>query len=244
MTASIDSVSERDSSKDSENAGKAVKPLHSAKAVLVGATGVGKTCLCERLVHNVWADLAQPTQGVGVYRHSFARKVTSGRPIIYEMNIYDTAGQERYMSLCNIYSRGADSVLVVWDAATWDQADRRELWLGYIDSAVLESAKDGCDVILVLAKADLQESIEETQRVRTEFVSTKQALRWTQEGHVVVTFAVSSMTGLGCDELLAWLEERALWHLSRAASSSNEVLDRDRGRRVIQLSDRSRKGCC
>ena len=242
MTASIDSVSERTIQVDSSNAVKAVKPLHSAKAVLVGASGVGKTCLCERLIHNVWADLIQPTQGVGVYRHSFARKVTSGRPIIYEMNVYDTAGQERYMSLCNIYSRGADSVLVVWDAATWDQADRRELWMGYIDSAVLESAKDGCDIVLVLAKADLQESGEETQRIRSEFVTSKQAMRWSQEGHVVVSFAVSSMTGLGCDELLAWLEERALWHLSRAASSSSEVLDRNR--RVIQLSDRSTKGCC
>lgn len=67
-----------------------MKPL---KCVVVGDSGVGKTCLL-----TVYAQSHFPETYVPTIRDNFVMKVLSGNTV-YELELFDTAGQEEYEKL-------------------------------------------------------------------------------------------------------------------------------------------------
>ena len=77
------------------------------KVVILGDSGVGKTCLVNRLVFNMYINYTNPTIGA-----AFASYRVND-DFIYE--IWDTAGQERYHSLLPMYLRHADIIFIVID---------------------------------------------------------------------------------------------------------------------------------
>ena len=79
------------------------------KVVLAGQSGVGKTSIvC--LFNNCDNSNASPTIGV-----AFHRRKISDRNGIVEMDIWDTAGQEKFKSLTTAYYKGADAILLTFD---------------------------------------------------------------------------------------------------------------------------------
>lgn len=80
------------------------------KIVLVGDTGVGKSSLLNRLIHDTFNPDQMPTIGAA-YHRMFAHHPDSGRTM--DVEIWDTAGQERYKSLLPMYTRNAAVVWVV-----------------------------------------------------------------------------------------------------------------------------------
>ena len=83
------------------------------KVVILGASGVGKTCIMRRYLHPQF-DITKvvPTLGLGIYFKAVSHK---GIPIIIQME--DTAGQERYRSLVPLYLRDANAILLVFDTS-------------------------------------------------------------------------------------------------------------------------------
>jgi Ras-related protein Rab-11A len=82
----------------------------AAKAVVVGAAGVGKTSLIECLVHGGPAARPAPTVGSGFYKYPFA---ADAGPLVFE--IWDTAGQERFRSLTRAFFKSCRVALFVFD---------------------------------------------------------------------------------------------------------------------------------
>lgn len=83
----------------------------SIKAVILGEPGVGKTCIANRLVNNVYKE-CEPTTGA-----SYSKKVihypSHNRSIKFD--IWDTAGQEKYRSMNKIFYKDAKVALLVYD---------------------------------------------------------------------------------------------------------------------------------
>lgn len=80
------------------------------KAVLVGNPGVGKTSFLTRFTDDEFSQSYLPTIGV-----DFKFKFVQIQNKKVKLQVWDTAGQERYRSLCNIYYKGADYIIVVFD---------------------------------------------------------------------------------------------------------------------------------
>ena len=65
------------------------------KITIIGNPGVGKTCIINRYTKNEYKEGAQSTIGA-----SYQQKIiTKGEKTIL-LDIWDTAGQEKYYSLC------------------------------------------------------------------------------------------------------------------------------------------------
>jgi len=80
------------------------------KIVLLGDTGVGKSCLTIRFIRNKYFEFQEPTIGAAFLAKNI---VCQGKKL--KLEIWDTAGQERYRSLAPMYYRGARAAIVVYD---------------------------------------------------------------------------------------------------------------------------------
>ncbi|EKD14759.1 uncharacterized protein L3040_007359 [Drepanopeziza brunnea f. sp. 'multigermtubi'] len=85
-----------------------------AKIILLGPSGSGKSCLLHRFVKNEWRILSSQTIGV-----EFASKIirvgTGARRKRIKLQLWDTAGTERFRSVSRSYYRGAAGALLVYD---------------------------------------------------------------------------------------------------------------------------------
>eukprot|EP00879_Flechtneria_rotunda_P003156 GHRR01003378.1.p1 GENE.GHRR01003378.1~~GHRR01003378.1.p1 ORF type:complete len:148 (+),score=24.43 GHRR01003378.1:167-610(+) len=80
------------------------------KIIFVGDSGVGKTCLIERMFSNRFDSTLPSTIGTD---QRFKRLKVDGRNV--GVSVWDTAGQDRFQSLTPMYYRGAQGVVYVYD---------------------------------------------------------------------------------------------------------------------------------
>ncbi|KAI9837047.1 MAG: hypothetical protein M1819_000696 [Sarea resinae] len=121
-----------------------------AKIILLGPSGTGKSCLLHRFVKNEWRVLSSQTIGV-----EFSSKIikvgTGARRKRIKLQLWDTAGTERFRSVSRSYYRGAAGALLVYDIASHPSFHALPTFLS--DARAL--ASPNLTVLLVGNKADL-----------------------------------------------------------------------------------------
>ncbi|KAL1873565.1 hypothetical protein Daus18300_003931 [Diaporthe australafricana] len=124
-----------------------------AKIILLGPSGTGKSCLLHRFVKNEWRVLSSQTIGV-----EFATKIikvgTGARRKRIKLQLWDTAGTERFRSVSRSYYRGAAGAILVYDITSHSSFHSLQPFLN--DARALASP----NLTLVLAgnKLDLADS--------------------------------------------------------------------------------------
>jgi small GTP-binding protein len=83
------------------------------KLVFVGDVAVGKTSIIFRLLENKFKDSYEPSIGVDFCSKSIRYK---GKNL--KLQIWDSAGQERYKSLIPNYVRGSSIIFIVYDVSS------------------------------------------------------------------------------------------------------------------------------
>jgi Ras-related protein Rab-6A len=96
----------------------------SHKIVLLGESGVGKTCIISQYTYGTTAPDHQPTIGI-----DFSAKTIKKPGEVLRLQIWDTAGQEKFHSLITSYIRQATVVLLVFDITSRESFDRLENWV-------------------------------------------------------------------------------------------------------------------
>nr|ABR17422.1 unknown [Picea sitchensis] len=135
----------------------------SAKLVLLGDMGAGKSSMVLRFVRGQFFEYQESTIGAAFFSQTLALNETT-----IKFEIWDTAGQERYHSLAPMYYRGAAAAIVVYDITSLDSFNRAKKW-------VQELQRQGNpNMVMTLAgnKADLtakrKVELEEAQAYATE----------------------------------------------------------------------------
>ena len=160
----------------------------SAKIVMLGDQGVGKTCLTIRLCDGKFSENEMATIGA-----AYKQKVVDGRTL----DIWDTAGQERYAAIAPLYYRGAQAAVIVYDVGNRKSYEKAAEWLKKLrNEAQVEE-----DIIIGLAsnKCDLPPNRRQvTEAEAIAFASTKSLLHYN----------TSAKTGEGVDDLFVDLVKR------------------------------------
>lgn len=88
--------------------------IPGCKVVLLGDSGVGKTCIISRYISGTYDAFSASTNGA-----SYASKVVKyeGMNNQVSLEIWDTAGQEKYRSLAKFFYKDAAVVILVYDIA-------------------------------------------------------------------------------------------------------------------------------
>jgi Ras-related protein Rab-5C len=151
-------------------------PAKKYKLVLLGDSGVGKSCLVVRLCKDEYVQSLHSTVGSSFFKYSVnlddgsssgsvvdEKQANSpsnnnmggggggGGNNIVHFDIWDTAGQERFKSLARMYYRGAAAILVVYDITSLETFERAKLWVKEL------SAQETAVITLVGNKVDLDE---------------------------------------------------------------------------------------
>ncbi|XP_076140212.1 ras-related protein Rab-36 [Alosa pseudoharengus] len=158
--------------------------LKMSKAVVVGDLNVGKTCLINRFCKDVFDRDYKATIGVDFEIERFE---LSGIP--FSLQIWDTAGQEKFKCIASAYYRGAHVIITVFDMSDIRTLEHTRQWLV---EALRENEPNACSVFLLGTKSDLMspEMRASLERDAVKLASELQAEFW----------MVSSKTGENVNE--------------------------------------------
>ncbi|KAF0886993.1 RAB17 protein, partial [Crocuta crocuta] len=161
------------------------------KLVLLGSNSVGKSSLALRYVKNDFKSIL-PTVGCAFFTKELGSGAASMR-----LEIWDTAGQEKYHSICHLYFRGADAALLVYDITKKDSFRKAQQWLQDLER---EAPPGGVVVMLVGNKTDMGEQREVTFQEGKKFAESKQLLF--MEASAKLSYQVTEVFGAIARELL------------------------------------------
>lgn len=118
------------------------------KIVLIGDSGVGKSCILLRFADDQFNESFHSTIGV-----DFRFKCVSIEGKEIKLQIWDTAGQERFKTITSAYYRGADAIILVCDLTDKNSFYNLHTWLEDVNKLTTDNP-----VKLILAnKSDLEE---------------------------------------------------------------------------------------
>ena len=104
------------------------------KLVLIGDTGVGKSCILLRFADDAFTESYISTIGV-----DFRFRTIKVENKTVKLQIWDTAGQERFRTITSAYYRGADGIIMVYDVTNADSFGHVNDWLNEVNRYASES---------------------------------------------------------------------------------------------------------
>lgn len=116
------------------------------KLLLIGDSGVGKSCLLLRFADDTYTESYITTIGV-----DFKIRTVEIDTKTIKLQIWDTAGQERFRTITSSYYRGAHGIIVVYDVTDAESFNNVKQWLHEID----RYASENVNKLLVGNKSDL-----------------------------------------------------------------------------------------
>ena len=133
------------------------------KLILIGNSGVGKSSIIQRFMKNTFEESYKCTIGV-----DFLMKTLKINGKTVKLQLWDTAGQEKYKSMVASYYRGANVALVVFDITNHTSFENLPLWI----ENYYKNGPEQKNIILIGNKKDMEESRKVTRQEAELFSET------------------------------------------------------------------------
>jgi len=193
------------------------------KLLLIGDSGVGKSCLLLRFADDTYTESYISTIGVDFKIRTIE---LDGKTI--KLQIWDTAGQERFRTITSSYYRGAHGIIVVYDCTDQESFNNVKQWLEEIERYACENVNK----LLVGNKCDLQ-----TKKVVDTAVATEYA---TQLGIQFLETSAKNATNVEQAFVTMAAEIKNRVGPSSTATGPAQNINITQGKNV----DQPKSGCC
>uniref|UniRef100_A0A8D2KXI0 Ras-related protein Rab-36 n=1 Tax=Varanus komodoensis TaxID=61221 RepID=A0A8D2KXI0_VARKO len=201
--------------------------LKISKVVVVGDLCVGKTSLINRFCKDVFNRDYKATIGVDFEIERFE---VAGVP--YSLQIWDTAGQEKFKCIASAYYRGAEVIITVFDLADIQTLDHTKQWL---EEALRENNPKSSFIFLVGTKKDLSDAECE----RTEVDAIQVANEMHAEYWSVSAKTGENVTDLFCRVAALAFEKSVLLELEKSDCRATQI-----GTGNIRMLSLASPSCC
>ena len=194
------------------------KKSHVFKVLILGDPSVGKSCFLIRYTEDTFQDVYLSTIGMdSKYRNV---DLENGKTI--RLQLWDTAGQDRFRSITRNLYKGAAGIMLIYDVTSKKTFQNVKNWVDSIRTEVSNKVV----IVLVGNKIDKTEQ-REVQKEEGEDLAEEFNLPY---------FECSALTGENINE--------AFMELARRLSEIKEK-DINKGEKLKQIKvDKNRKTCC
>ena len=193
----------------------------SFKIIIVGDSGVGKSCLSIKASRNYFEDFYSPT--VGFEFLTFNVKIEDQN---IKLQIWDTCGQEVYRSLISSFYRSASLAIIVYSIDNEESFNNIEKWLNDIKTQSSPDVK----IFLIGNKADLDDKRK---------ITREQGEKFSNEHKISFFTETSAKTGLNVQNVfIQAAKELFIQHeeiknrVSRPGSITNLVYNPEKENKV------------
>lgn len=136
---------------------------HLFKLLIIGESGVGKTCLLLRFTDDSFTPNHLTTIGI-----DFKIKIINLEDKQIKLQIWDTAGQERFRTITKTYYKGAHGIILTYDVTDENSFRNIRNWVKQIET----NAQNNVSKVLVGNKCDKEDrkiSYEDGAKLAAEF---------------------------------------------------------------------------
>ncbi|XP_044264645.1 putative ras-related protein Rab-5B [Tribolium madens] len=159
----------------------------TGKVVLLGNSGVGKTSVFTRCIQDVFQPRASATVGSICYFKSFLIESST-----VKLEIWDTAGMERFRGITYMYYRHADAAIIFFDITSRDSFQEVKFWVNELRNNNVNFIAANNNLLSIVGnKVDLTSQRE---------VLRDEAYQYAKEEGAVY-YECSAMSGQGVQEL-------------------------------------------
>ena len=144
------------------------KQKNVIKIILVGSMAVGKTCLITHYQTGKFLSEIPSTCG-----SSFVQKKKTINGIKYTLNLWDTAGQEKYNSLTKMFTKNANIVILVYSIIDKQSFQDLGKWLKLVKE---NNGEDGYVIGIAANKSDLYKNSVVTDSQGQEYARKIKAI--------------------------------------------------------------------
>ena len=177
------------------------------KIILLGDSSVGKTAIIQRFFQNEFQESHLTTIGV-----DFRFKNVEVDGTVISLQVWDTAGSERFRTITSSYYRGADAIIIVYAVNDTDSFQNVRTWLTDIDEHVSWPLVK----YLVGNKADLEDD-----RCIEERTGKKEA-----DNYGIKFMETSAKTSLNIEELFMSIAKDIQENEKPGSEAAEEAYDR------------------
>lgn len=142
-----------------------IENKHNFKFIVIGASGVGKTSILDRLVDDEF-----PTEQVSTIGVDYKTTVVEIDGQSIKLQIWDTAGQEKFHSISRSYFRRAVGVILVYDITDRKSFDELSIWLNDVHTLCDPNAS----VLMIGNKLDMASQRTVSTSEAQSFAATQQ----------------------------------------------------------------------
>ena len=209
----------------------------SFKIIVIGDSGVGKSCLTNKATKNIFEESYNATVGFEFF--SFNIKMNEK---IIKLQIWDTCGQELYRSLITNFYRNSSLAIMVYAINNKDSFDNIDVWLKELRTHSNPDAK----VFLIGNKIDL-----DTERK----VLKEEGENYSNENKLNLFMESSAKSGFNAQKIFIeaakilyedYLKYQDKNDISRASIGSFKPMNQNNGNDKLHSSGKpnSGGGCC
>ncbi|MFW9899421.1 MAG: Rab family GTPase [Candidatus Thorarchaeota archaeon] len=144
------------------------KVSYAFKIVILGAPGVGKTCLFNRFCFNSFKMNTDMTIGINFHSTYLRIKFKDGaKDETFVVNsIFDFGGQERFKPLIPKFIDGANGALILFDSVNFSSFQQLDFWY----DKLIENSEKSIPKILIGSKSDLLKKTPKAELVRQDLI--------------------------------------------------------------------------
>uniref|UniRef100_A0A8C1SES5 small monomeric GTPase n=1 Tax=Cyprinus carpio TaxID=7962 RepID=A0A8C1SES5_CYPCA len=189
------------------------------KLLLIGDSGVGKTCLLFRFSEDAFNTTFISTIGIDFKIRTVE---LNGKKI--KLQIWDTAGQERFRTITTAYYRGAMGIMLVYDITSEKSFENIKNWIRNIE----EHASSDVEKMILGNKCDMNDR-RQVSKERGEKLAIDYGIKFLE---------TSAKTSVNVEEAFFTLARDIMARLSRKTNDDGQG---DRGGPVKISDKRSKK---
>ncbi|ELP91373.1 GTP-binding protein yptV5, putative [Entamoeba invadens IP1] len=203
------------------------------KMILIGDSGVGKSCLMNQFINKAFVSEYKATIGA-----DFLTRELDVNGDQVALQVWDTAGHEKFMSFGQAFYRGSECCFLVCDVTNEKSFESLDTWKAEFIKGACPSNPSEFPFVVLANKVD--------EDANTRVVTAQQLKDWSSRNNDIPYYETSAKTGMHVEEAFINVANRVMKAIKKDTSSQPPIatISLESTTPQEKPQEPSKNGCC